>query len=126
MRQQVNGLITFIVLLAGVVGPPMAIAIDGGVGVLDFEEMKALVIKVEPTYREISLWDYVSGRRRPGLQVGGTVDLGHFKVGDYVLARVGVSTDLLTDIRVIAPPEGDKRFEAALRYVLSQAEKQAP
>lgn len=117
--------LTAIVLLAAwpaIVGAPLALAI----GDLGFKEVEALISQIDETHREISLWDYQSGRRRSGLQVEGTVDLHHFKVGDYVLARIGVENDLVTEIRSISPPTGDKRYEHALRYILGQAEKRTP
>ncbi len=112
--------LTAIVLLAAwpaIVGAPMVLA---QLSVLDFEDMEALITQIDPTHRDVSLWEYLSGRRRSGLQVEGTVDLHEFKVGDYVLARIGVENDLVTDIRSISPPTGDKRYEHALRYVLGQ------
>lgn len=114
--------LTAIVLLAAwpvVVGTPIALA----QGILGFEEVEALISKVDVSSRTVSLWDYRSGKRRSNLQVEGTVDLEEFKVGDYVFARIGVENDLVTEIRVIPPPEGDKRFEHALRYVLDQEHK---
>ncbi|MFQ5992951.1 MAG: hypothetical protein ACE5NA_10995 [Nitrospiraceae bacterium] len=115
--------VTAIVLLAAwpaVVGVPVARA---QLGSLDFQLWEALITQVDPSSRTVSLWEYLSGRRRSGLQVEGTVDLHHFKVGDYVLARIGVENDLVTEIRSISPPTGDKRYEDALRYVLGQEHK---
>jgi hypothetical protein len=117
--------LTAILLLAAwpaVVGAPLALAI----GDLGFKEVEALISQIDETHREISLWDYQSGRRRSGLQVEGTVDLHEFKVGDYVFARIGVENDLVTEIRSISPPTGDKRYEHALRYILGQEEKRTP
>ncbi len=114
--------LTAIVLLAAwpvVVGASLALA----QGILDFDEVEALIAKVDVSSRALSLWDYRSGRRRSNLQVEGTVDLDHFKVGDYVFARIGVENDLVTEIRVIPPPKGDAKFEHALRYVLRQEHK---
>jgi hypothetical protein len=132
-REAMHGLrtsmrvLTAIVLLAAwpvFVGSPVTLAqLGGGPGILDFEEMEALVTQVDYTYREVSLWDYQSDTRRSGLQVEGSVDLGQLKVGDYVLARVGVENDLVTDIRVIPPPKGDERFEEALQSVLGKEQK---
>ena len=121
MRRQIKGIVTVFVLLAAVVGASVALAQF----ILDFKEMEAIITRIEPTFREVSLWDYHSGSKRSGLQVQGTVDLDHFKVGDYVLARIGVENPLVTYIRVISPPVGDKRFEAALRRVLAESEKGA-
>ena len=115
--------LTAIVLFAAwpvFVGAPLTLA---QVGILDFEQMEALVTKVDHTYRTVSLWDYQSDRRRSGLQVEGTVDLGQLKVGDYVLARVGVENDLMTSIQVLPPPKGDKRFQEALQSVLGKQQK---
>ena len=102
------------------VGVPLTLA---QLGDLDFEQMEALVTQVDHTYRTVSLWDYQSDRRRSGLQVEGTVDLGQLKVGDYVLSRVGVENDLMTSIQVLPPPKGDKRFQEALQSVLGQGQK---
>lgn len=116
-------ILTAIVLFAAwpvLVGVSLSLA---QVGILDFQEMEALVTQVDHSYRTVSLWDYQSDRRRSGLQVEGTVDLRQLKVGDYVLARVGVENDLMTDIRVIPPPKGDKRFQEALQSVLGQGQK---
>jgi hypothetical protein len=113
------GILTAIVLLAAwpaIVGAPLALAI----GDLGYKEEEALISQIDETQREISLSDYKSGRRRSGLQFEGNVDLHHFKVGDYVLARIGVENDLVTEIRSISPPTGDKRYEHALRYILGQ------
>ena len=115
--------VTAIVLLAAwpvFVGVPLTLA---QLGDLDFEQMEALVTQVDHTYRTVSLWDYQSDRRRSGLQVEGTVDLRQLKVGDYVLARVGVENDLMTSIQVLSPPKGDKRFQEALQSVLGQGQK---
>lgn len=114
--------LTAIVLLAAwpaFVGAPLARAI----GDLGFKEVEGIITQVDPSSRTVSLWEYLSGRRRSGLQVEGTVDLHEFKVGDYVLARIGVENDLVTEIRLISPPTGDKRYEDALRYVLGQQHK---
>jgi len=116
-------ILTAIVLLTAwpvFVGVPLTLA---QLGDLDFEQMEALVTQVDHTYRTVSLWDYQSDRRRSGLQVEGTVNLGQLKVGDYVLARVGVENDLMTDIQVLPPPKGDKRFQEALQSVLGQRQK---
>ena len=102
------------------VGVPLTLA---QLGDLDFEQMEALVTQVDHTYRTVSLWDYQSDRRRSGLQVEGTVDLGQLKVGDYVLSRVGVENDLMTSIQVLPPPKGDKRFQEALQSVLGKQQK---
>jgi hypothetical protein len=118
LRKRMTAL-TAIVLLAAwpaIVGAPLALA----QGIFDFEEVEALIAKVDVSSRTVSLWDYRSGKRRSELQVEGTVDLHEFKVGDYVFARIGVENDLVTDIRSISPPTGDKRYEHALRYVLGQ------
>jgi hypothetical protein len=115
--------LTAIVLLAAwpaIVGVPVARA---QLGSMDFQLWEALITQIDETHREISLWDYQSGKRRSELQVEGTVDLHEFKVGDYVLARIGVENDLVTEIRSISPPTGDKRYEHALRYVLGQEHK---
>ena len=115
--------VTAIVLLAAwpvFVGVPLTLA---QLGDLDFEQMEALVTQVDHTYRTVSLWDYQSDRRRSGLQVEGTVDLGQLKVGDYVLSRVGVENDLMTSIQVLPPPKGDKRFQEALQSVLGKQQK---
>jgi len=37
-----------------------------------------------------------------------------------------VENDLVTEIRSISPPTGDKRYEHALRYILGQEEKRTP
>ena len=116
-------ILTAIVLFAAwpvFVEVPLALA---QVGILDFQEMEALVTQVDHTYREVSLWDYQSDRRRSGLQVEGTVDLGQLKVGDYVLSRVGVENDLMTSIQVLPAPKGDKRFQEALQSVLGKQQK---
>ena len=117
-----RGVLTAIVLFTAwpvLVGVPLTLA---QLGDLDFEEMEALVTQVDHTYRTVNLWDYQSDRRRSGLQVEGTVDLRQLKVGDYVLARVGVENDLMTDIQVLPPPK-DKRFQEALHSVLGQQQK---
>ena len=119
-----RGVLTAIVLLAAwpvFIGAPLTLA--QMLGDLDFEEMEALVTQVDITYREVSLWDYRSDRRRSDLQVEGSVDLRQLKVGDYVLARVGVENDLMTSIQVLPPPKGDKRFQEALQSVLGQQQK---
>lgn len=115
--------LTASVLLAAwpvLVGVPPTLA---QLGDLDFEQMEALVTQVDHTYRTVSLWDYQADRRRSELQVEGTVDLRQLKVGDYVLARVGVENDLMTSIQVLPPPKGDKRFQEALQSVLGQRQK---
>lgn len=75
----------------------------------------AIVQRADPTSRELSLLDYRSGYSASGLQVPGTVDLRQFKVGDHVLARVGVNNNLVLHIRKVTPPTGDKRYSEALR-----------
>ncbi|MFQ5961772.1 MAG: hypothetical protein ACE5MG_10270 [Candidatus Methylomirabilales bacterium] len=103
-----------------VVGVPVARA---QLGSMDFQLWEALITDIDFTHQEVSLWDYRSGRRRSGLTVKGIVGLEEFKVGDYVLARVGVEDDLVNSMRVLPPPEGDAKFEKALRYVLGKEHK---
>lgn len=114
------GIITAIVVLTSwpaVLRTPMALA-----QILDFEEVEALITKVDVSSRTLSLWDYRSGTRRTNLLVQGTVDLEDFKVGDYIIARIGVENYLVTEIRLLPPPK-DPKFEKALHYVLGQEHK---
>ena len=111
------GILTIIVLLTSwpaVLRIPTALA-----QILDFEEVEALITKVDVSSRTLSLWEYQSGTRRTNLLVEGTVDLENFKVGDYVFARIGVENYLVTEIRLLPPPK-DPQFEKALHYVLGQ------
>ena len=111
------GVLTVIMLLTAwpaVLGTPMALA----VGDLEFREIEGLIAEIDPTSRTVAIWDYTEGLKYSGLQVEGTVDLHELKAGDYVLARIGVENNLVTDIRLISPPEQDELYDAALRQLL--------
>lgn len=119
MKRKWMGVLTVIMLLTGwpaVLGTPVALAI----GDLEFRELEGLVSDVDPTSRTVAIWDYTEGLKYSGLQVEGTVDLGELKRGDYVLVRMGVNNNLITDIRLIPPPQQDELYDAALRQLLSR------
>ena len=95
-------------------GTPVAL----GLGDLEFRELEGLVAEVDPTTRTLTIWDYTAGLKYSGLLVEGTVDLGELKRGDYVLVRMGVNNNLITEIRLIAPPQQDKLYDAAIHQLL--------
>lgn len=101
---------------------PMALANSD----LTFRWMEVLVTRVEPTYRELHLLNYRSGLTPTGFQVPGWVNLHDYKVGDHLLAQVGINNTLITYIRKIPPPTGDKQYEEALRHLLADKESQTP
>lgn len=118
MKRKWMGVLTVIMLLTGwpaVLGTPVALAI----GDLEFRELEGLISDVDPTSRTVAIWDYTEGLKYSGLLVEGTVDLGELKRGDYVLVRMGVNNNLITDIRLIPPPQHDELYDAALRQLLS-------
>lgn len=116
LRKQIGILMALMLLAAwpAVLGIPMALA----TGDLEFREVEGLIMEVDPTSRTLTIWDYSEGLKYPGLQVEGTVDLHELELGDYVLARIGVENNLVTDIRLIPPPQHDELYDAALRHVL--------
>ena len=87
---------------------------------LSFKWVEGLIRRADPASRELSLLDYRSGLSSSGLQVPGSVDLRQFKVGDHVLARVGVNNHLILHIRKVPPPTGDKRYKEALRRLQTE------
>lgn len=89
---------------------------------LTFRWMVVLVTRVEPTYREMHLLDYRTGLTPTGFQVPGWVNLRQYKVGDHLLARVGVNNTLIVYIRKLPPPTGDKQYEEALQRLLAEEE----
>ena len=101
---------------------PMALAQTD----LTFRWMEVLVTRVEPTYRELHLLNYRSGLTPTGFQVPGWVNLHDYQVGDHLLAQVGVNNTLITYIRKVPPPAGDKQYEAALRHLLTDQEGRTP
>ena len=101
---------------------PMALAQTD----LTFRWMEVLVTRVEPTYRELHLLNYRSGLTPTGFQVPGWVNLHDYQVGDHLLAQVGVNNTLITYIRKVPPPTGDKMYEAALRHLLADQEGRTP
>lgn len=117
MKRKWIGVLTVITLLTvwpAVLGSPMALAI----GDLEFREIEGLIAEIDPASRTVAIWDYTEGLKYSGLQLEGTVDIGTFKVGDYVLARIGVENNLVTDIRLMAPPQRDGLYDAAMRQLL--------
>jgi hypothetical protein len=95
---------------------PMALASSD----LTFRWMEVLVSRVEPTYRELHLLNYRSGLTPTGFQVPGWVNLHQYKVGDHLLASVGINNTLIAYLRKTPPPTGDKQYEEALRRVLAE------
>jgi hypothetical protein len=111
------GMLTAIMLLAAwpaVLGTPMALAI----GDLEFRELEGLIAEIDPASRTLAIWDYTAGLKYSGLQVEGSVDLRELRRGDYVLVRMGVENNLITDIRLTAPPQQDEIYDAALHQLL--------
>ncbi len=62
LRKRMTALTAILLLAAwpAIVGAPLALAI----GDLGFKEVEALISQIDETHREISLWDYQSGRWR--------------------------------------------------------------
>lgn len=119
------GVLTAILLLAAwpaVGGAPMALAI----GDLGFQWKEVLVSRVEPTFRELHLLDYESDLSPSGFQVPGSVNLSELKVGDHVLALVGVNNTLILEIRKVPPPMGDNHYQEALRRLEAEGEGRTP
>lgn len=93
---------------------------------LEFRWMEVLVRRVEPTFRELHVLDYRTGLTPTGFQVPGWVNLGQYKVGDHLLARVGVNNTLILEVRKLPPPEGDERYQEALRRLEAEGEDRTP
>lgn len=77
--------------------------------------MDGLIRRVEPQYREITLWDYQGGVSTWDLQVTGSVDLGSLKVGDLVRVLVDRNRRAVFRLYKLPPPKGDDRYWDALR-----------
>lgn len=77
--------------------------------------MDGLIRRVEPQYREITLWDYQGGVSTWDLQVTGSVDLGSLKVGDLVRVLVDRNRRAVLRLYKLPPPKGDDRYWDALR-----------
>ena len=95
------GVLTAVGLLAGgfdVAGAPVALAM----GDFSSEMVEGVVLKVDPTNRELTLTDDQSGLTASHLQVPGSVDLRELKAGDHVLARVGGNSRLILDIHKVS------------------------
>ena len=59
-------------------------------------------------------------RTPTGFQVPGWVNLHEYKVGDHLLASVGINNTLIAYLRKTPPPTGDKQYEEALRRLLAE------
>jgi hypothetical protein len=88
--------------------------------------MDGLIVRFEPRYREMIIWDYEGGRTTGSLQIPGSLDLQGFKVGDFVRARVALNYHLLLGIERPPPPVGDEHYQKALRRLESETGDQAP
>jgi hydrogenase maturation factor len=116
LRKRIGVLTALMVLAAwpALQGTPVALA----VGDLEFRELEGLIAEIDPTSRTLAIWDYTAGLKYSGLQVEGTVDLGELKRGDYVLVRMGVNNNLITEIQLTPPPQQDELYDAAVRQLL--------
>lgn len=79
------------------------------------EWMDGLIRRVEPTFREITIWDYRGGVSTWDLQVPGSVDLHDLKAGDLVRVVVDRNRRAVLRLYKLPPPEGDERYQEAIR-----------
>lgn len=101
----------------------MALAAPGlahppGHAVLDWVE--GLVQRVEPEFRDLSLFDFLRGVSTCSLRVPGSVDLRDFQVGDFVLALVDRSRGIVLSLRKLPPPVKDERYWEAVRRLQAE------
>lgn len=89
-----------------------------GHAVLDWVE--GLVQRVEPEFRDLSLFDYLRGTSTCSLRVPGSVDLRDFQVGDFVLALVDRSRGVVLYLRKLTPPVKDERYWEAVRRLQAE------
>jgi len=88
--------------------------------------MDGLISRLEPKFREITIWDYEGGTTTGALQIPGSLDLRGFEVGDFVRARVATNYHLLLDIDRLPPPVEDERYWEALRRLEAKTGNQPP
>lgn len=81
----------------------------------DDEWMDGMIRRVEPQFREITLWDYRGGVSTWDLQVAGAVRLSDLKVGDLVRVVVDRNRRVVLRLYKLPPPEGDDRYWDAVR-----------
>lgn len=77
--------------------------------------MDGLISRVEPEYKEITVWDYQGGVSTWDLTVPGTVDLDDLRVGDLVRVRVDRNRRTVLRLYKLPPPKGDDRYREAIR-----------
>ena len=119
---QINKIIAGILVTAAVVCAttvalarhPFIIWVDG------------LISRLEPKFREITIWDYEGGTTTGALEIPGSLDLRGFEVGDFVRARVALNYKLLLDIDRLPPPVEDEGYRKALRRLGAKTGDQAP
>ncbi|MFN3476379.1 MAG: hypothetical protein ACK4Z6_02330 [Candidatus Methylomirabilales bacterium] len=95
-----------------------AFANPPGHAVLDWVE--GLVQRVEPEFRDLSLFDFLRWASTCRLHVPGSVDLRDFQVGDFVLALVDRSRGIVLSLRKLPPPVKDERYWEAVRRLQAE------
>jgi hypothetical protein len=77
--------------------------------------IQGLISRVHPQSREITLWEFRTGDSTWRLQVSGTTSMRNLQVGDFVQVEADSSRRRALRIRNLPPPEGDERYEEAVR-----------
>jgi len=77
--------------------------------------IQGLISRVHRESREITLWEFRTGDSTWRLQVPGTTNMRNLQVGDFVQVEADSSRRIAHRIRNLPPPEGDERYEEAVR-----------
>ena len=77
--------------------------------------IQGLISRVHRQSREITLWEFRHGDSTWRLQVPGTTNMRNLQVGDFVQVEADSSRRIAHRIRNLPPPEGDERYEEAVR-----------
>ena len=115
MRTEIGRLImvtVFISICVGWLTTPVVFAQRrGGRRVL----IQGLISRVHRESREITLWEFRTGDSTWRLRVSGTTSMRNLQVGDFVQVEADSRRRSALRIRNLPPPEGDERYEEAVR-----------
>ncbi|MFQ5992413.1 MAG: hypothetical protein ACE5NA_08250 [Nitrospiraceae bacterium] len=85
--------------------------------------IQGLISRVHRQSREITLWEFRRGDSTWRLQVPGTTNMRNLQVGDFVQVEADSSRRIALRIRNLPPPEGDERYEEAVRRLEAETGK---
>lgn len=88
--------------------------------------MDGLISRVEPRFREMTIWDYQGGVSKWDLTVPGSVNLRDLQVGDLVRVVVDRSRRTVFRLHKLPAPAGDDRYWEAVRRLKEETGKPGP